>query len=130
MGRPRQFNEETVLNKAIGLFGERGFEALSVDAVLSELGLNRASFYKLYGSKYGLFRSALRSACESYDSAHPHPQARDLVIIALVELAPTNAELRALALRGYEVCFGADERQLADHLLRRARRTTSTNGPS
>jgi AcrR family transcriptional regulator len=35
MGRPREFNEEEVLNGAITLFDTRGFDAVSVDAVVA-----------------------------------------------------------------------------------------------
>ncbi len=60
MPRPRIFNEEEVLQKAMELFWKRGYHATSIQDIVSYLGVNRASLYNTYGSKEGLFKQAFR----------------------------------------------------------------------
>ena len=120
MGRPREFNEDEVVRKAIELFGERGFTALSVDTTLSYLGLNRSSFYKIFGSKHGLLRTALEAVCRSAKAGEVAPEAKSLVVVTLVEVAPINQELRSLILEANSLCFAGDLAALGEHLLDRA----------
>ena len=123
MGRPREFNEEEVLNGAITLFGTQGFDAVSVDTVVTRLGLNRSSFYKIYGSKHGLLRMALEHTCSNAESGRVGEHCKDLVVVALVEAAPISNELRDLTLRAATLCFDS-EAALGEHLVSRARHLT------
>ncbi len=59
MARPRVFDEETVLDRAVNLFWCRGYEATSVQDLVDGLGINRASLYDSFGDKYALYRKAL-----------------------------------------------------------------------
>lgn len=59
MARPRAFDEETVLDRAVNLFWHRGYEATSVQDLVDGLGINRASLYDSFGDKYALYRKAL-----------------------------------------------------------------------
>lgn len=125
MGRPREFDESDVLRRATTLFGQRGFDAVSVDAVLSAVGLNRASFYKLYGSKHGLVQAALRQVCERARVGDIDQDSKDLVVVSLLELAPVNDVMAQLAATAFEVCFDANPTLIGQHLLARANRTTA-----
>ncbi len=58
MPRTKQFDEEEVLNKAMELFWEKGFHATSMQDLVSNLGINRASMYDTYGGKEELFEKA------------------------------------------------------------------------
>lgn len=120
MGRPREFNEDEVVRKAIELFGERGFTALSVDTTLSHLGLNRSSFYKIFGSKHGLLKTALDAVCQGARAGEVTLAAKSLVVVMLVEVAPINQELRPLILEANSLCFTGDAKALGEHLLDRA----------
>lgn len=120
MGRPREFNEGEVVRKAIELFGERGFTALSVDTTLSYLGLNRSSFYKIFGSKHGLLRTALEAVCQGAKAGEVTPEAKNLVVVTLVEVAPINQELQPLILEANSLCFEENPTALGKHLLDRA----------
>ncbi|MFT4755491.1 MAG: TetR/AcrR family transcriptional repressor of nem operon, partial [Vicingaceae bacterium] len=53
------FDKEEVLNKAMKLFWEKGYYATSMENLVSTLGINRASLYTTFGSKYDLFEQAL-----------------------------------------------------------------------
>jgi len=60
MGRPRAFDEDEAVRAAVGLFGGRAYDGVSVDDLVSHLGVHRNSLYKTFGSKRGLYLIALR----------------------------------------------------------------------
>ena len=120
IGRPREFDEDQVIRKAIALFGERGFNAPPVDAILSSLGINRSSFYKLFGSKHGLLHAALEAVCQEANAGEVTEDAKNLVVVTLVEVAPTSHEMRGLILDASVLFFGKDNAALGEHLLNRA----------
>lgn len=59
MPRPKQFDETEVLDKALELFWQKGFNGTSISDLVSGLGINRASLYDTFGGKQQLFMSAL-----------------------------------------------------------------------
>jgi AcrR family transcriptional regulator len=58
-GRPREFEREKVLRKAMHLFWERGYEGTSLSDLTKAMGIASASIYACFGSKESLFREAL-----------------------------------------------------------------------
>jgi TetR/AcrR family transcriptional repressor of nem operon len=64
MARPISYDPDVALSRAVDLFWSRGYQALSVDDIVRETGLNRHSLYARYGNKYGLLRAALDRYCE------------------------------------------------------------------
>ncbi|MEU4052166.1 TetR/AcrR family transcriptional regulator [Streptomyces olivaceus] len=60
MGRPRAFDEDEAVRAAVELFGGRAYDGVSVDDLVSHLGVHRNSLYKTFGSKRGLYLIALR----------------------------------------------------------------------
>lgn len=59
MPRKKNFKVEDVLQKALGLFWEKGFHATSMDDLVHTLGINRASMYDTFGSKEALFNKTI-----------------------------------------------------------------------
>ena len=59
MPRPKKFDETEVLDKAVVLFWQKGFNGTSMQDLVSGLGINRASLYDTFGGKHQLFMSAL-----------------------------------------------------------------------
>jgi TetR/AcrR family transcriptional regulator, transcriptional repressor for nem operon len=59
MARPREFNEEVVLDAAVHCFLERGYGATSVRGLAAEMGITGPSLYNAFGDKRSLFRKAL-----------------------------------------------------------------------
>lgn len=58
-GRPRQFDEEQVLDTLLELFWDEGFEAASMADIAEATGLNKSSLYNTFGSKDELFYRVL-----------------------------------------------------------------------
>lgn len=59
MARPKSFDEEAVLEQAVQLFRERGYEGTSLADLEAHLGLGRQSLYNTFGDKHALFLKAL-----------------------------------------------------------------------
>jgi TetR/AcrR family transcriptional regulator, transcriptional repressor for nem operon len=59
MARPREFDEEVVLDAAVQCFWRRGYEATSVKDLIGKTGITAASLYNAFGDKRALFRTAL-----------------------------------------------------------------------
>lgn len=64
-GRPSLSNEE-LLDKALDLFLEQGFERTSIDAITAAAGMAKRTVYQRYGDKEALFRAALERAIEEW----------------------------------------------------------------
>lgn len=59
MARPKAFNENTVLTEAMLCFWRQGYMATSMKDLQAATGLTPGSIYNSFGSKDGLFLSAL-----------------------------------------------------------------------
>jgi AcrR family transcriptional regulator len=60
MARPREFDEDEVLDRALTLFWERGYDSASLAELEEATGLSRPSIYAAFGDKEGLFLRALQ----------------------------------------------------------------------
>ncbi|MDV3222245.1 TetR/AcrR family transcriptional regulator [Intrasporangium sp.] len=60
MARTKEFDPDRVLQRAMELFWERGYEATSMADLVTHLGIGRASLYSTFGSKHDLYLAALR----------------------------------------------------------------------
>ncbi len=60
VGRPREFDPDTVLETAMELFWEQGFDGVSISDITRATGINRRSLYAAFGSKEELFGRAVR----------------------------------------------------------------------
>jgi TetR/AcrR family transcriptional repressor of nem operon len=59
VARTKEFDPDTVLQKALELFWERGYEATSMADLVERLGIARASIYTTFGGKHDLYLKAL-----------------------------------------------------------------------
>ena len=55
MARPRQFDPDAVLERAMQVFWAKGYEATSLDDLCDATKLNRSSLYASFGDKRALF---------------------------------------------------------------------------
>ncbi|MBC2018874.1 TetR/AcrR family transcriptional regulator [Listeria seeligeri] len=59
MGRVKQFDEQIVLNKAMHIFWEKGYEKTSMQDLVDHMGIHRRSIYDTFGDKHELFLKSL-----------------------------------------------------------------------
>ena len=59
VGRPRQFDEDEVLEAAMEAFWANGYEATSLSQLMEATGLHKGSLYQAFGDKHSLFLAAL-----------------------------------------------------------------------
>jgi TetR/AcrR family transcriptional regulator, copper-responsive repressor len=63
-GRPRGFDPDDALDRAMAAFWDAGFAGTSLDALGIATGLNRPSLYLAFGDKRALYRAAIRRYAE------------------------------------------------------------------
>ena len=64
MPRPKEFNPDDALDKAMQVFWHKGYEASSIEDLLTAMNLNRGSLYDTFGDKRQLFLKALDHYCQ------------------------------------------------------------------
>lgn len=59
MGRPREFDIDAAIERAMQVFWAKGYEAASLDDLCNATGLGRSSLYAAFGDKHGLLLRSL-----------------------------------------------------------------------
>jgi len=59
MARPKTFNPDRALDRAMRLFWRSGYESTSLEALMREMGIAKQSLYDTFGDKRGLYLKAL-----------------------------------------------------------------------
>jgi AcrR family transcriptional regulator len=65
-GRPRAFDTDRALDRALDLFWRKGYEGTSISDLTQAMGINPPSLYAAFGGKEALFRQAL----DRYEANH------------------------------------------------------------
>jgi len=100
MGRPREFSDQAVLDAAMEVFWEKGYEAATTQDLCARTGLGRGSLYNAFGSKHRLYEEALRR----YAATRAEAQ---LAMLADPEAGSVRERLR-------EMMLGVIDADLAD----------------
>jgi TetR/AcrR family transcriptional regulator, copper-responsive repressor len=99
-GRPRAFEPETALTRAMDVFWQDGFAATSLDDLSAATGLNRPSLYGAFGDKRALYLRAYRQYRKRVNEEFaPLFQAR----------APLRAKLRRILIAALELYLSGEE---------------------
>lgn len=60
MPRPKEFDRDAALDRAIEVFASHGFAGTSTESLLQAMAISRQSMYDTFGDKHALFVQALR----------------------------------------------------------------------
>ncbi|MFV2171971.1 TetR/AcrR family transcriptional regulator [Actinomadura sp. LOL_016] len=60
MGRPKQFDPDVAVDRAMEVFWRKGYAATTPQDLVDALGIGKGSLYNAFGSKHELFERALR----------------------------------------------------------------------
>jgi TetR/AcrR family transcriptional repressor of nem operon len=66
MARPKEFNPDDAIEKAMQVFWHKGYEATSMEDLLNAMDLNRGSLYDTFGDKRQLFLKVLDRYCTTF----------------------------------------------------------------
>jgi AcrR family transcriptional regulator len=123
-GRPREFDPEEALDKAMMVFWQQGFEGASLSDLTQAMGISRPSLYAAFGNKEELFRRALLRYVETgpaaeHRAALAEPTSRAVVGRLLRYKAESLTDpchpLGCLVVRGSFSC-GEAEQSIKDEL--------------
>ncbi|MFF1450595.1 TetR/AcrR family transcriptional regulator [Streptomyces sp. NPDC058274] len=84
-GRPRSFDRETALEKAVLAFWEHGYEATSVSDLTRVMGIGAPSLYAAFGDKRSLFEEVVRAYGTTYGAFGDRALAEEPTARAAVE---------------------------------------------
>jgi AcrR family transcriptional regulator len=83
LGRPRAFDPDVALDRAMHVFWSKGYEGASLSNLTRAMRINRPSLYAAFGNKQQLFRKALDRYVEGplafFGKALAAPKVRDVI---------------------------------------------------
>ena len=122
-GRPREFDADAALERAVEVFWRHGYEGTSMSDLTAAMGINRPSLYAAYGGKAELFAKALGRYAErdmayaraALEQPTAHEVVRALLWAQLEALTRPDRPAGCLSIQG-GVASGADNAHVAQLL--------------
>jgi AcrR family transcriptional regulator len=128
IGRPRAFDTDIALDRALQVFWRKGYEGTSLSDLTKAMGINRPSLYAAFGNKANLFRQALDRYAEG-PAAYTHKALNEPTARAVAErllggvvdlLADPCTPQGCLAVQGALACGEAADAIRRELIARRA----------
>ena len=128
MGRPREFDPDQALDRALRVFWRSGYEGASMADLTEAMGITKPSLYAAFGNKEELFRKALDRYVDGpggyVQVALAKPTAREVVEHLLYQAADAVTDPEnppgCLAVQGALCCGEAAEIIKQELMSRRA----------
>lgn len=125
-GRPRSFNPDEALDRALELFWEQGYEGTSLTELTTAMGINKPSLYAAFGNKEQLFAKALDRyfagpgafAADALDEPTVRGVVEHLVYGGIQLTTGADTPHGCLTVKGVHAC-GPDARPVRDDAIRR-----------
>jgi len=126
-GRPREFDRDAALEKAMMLFWRHGFEGASVAQLTEALGIAPASLYAAFGSKADLYKEALQlylrrvttQATYTLETDRPiRETVNELLKSAVMSVTDDEAGIRGCMISLSMLFHSQDNAALAEHVER------------
>ncbi|BDM69608.1 TetR family transcriptional regulator [Streptomyces nigrescens] len=121
-GRPRAFDVDAALDRALDVFWRHGYEGASLADLTGAMGINKPSMYAAFGNKEDLFATVLgrylRGPAAFAEAALTAPTFAELaqrLVLCSVELtAGDGASRGCLTVKGVHACGPGAERARQD----------------
>ncbi|WP_367047593.1 TetR/AcrR family transcriptional regulator [Streptomyces sp. Je 1-332] len=126
MGRPKQFDPDAAVERAMDVFWRKGYAATTPQDLVDALGIGKGSLYNTFGSKHALFERALRryrdsqaaALVEMLEGSGPVKERVREALLLLVEMDLADPDRRGcMAVNTAAELAGTDE--VAADLVRR-----------
>ena len=128
-GRPREFDADLALDRALDLFWRNGYEGASINEIAEAMGVSKPSLYAAFGDKESLYLRALARYGERQRSVHARvleaePDARravELLMLSAVEaVADPGKPGGCMVVTGTTSCESPGVPESVKHALREA----------
>jgi AcrR family transcriptional regulator len=127
-GRPRSFDTDHALDRALNVFWRKGYDGASLPDLTEAMGINKPSLYAAFGNKSDLFLKAIdryvEGAAHRLQQALDRPTARQVAEAMLLGNIPTTTDPRGpkgcFMVQGALACSDAAESVKKEMAKRRA----------
>ena len=117
MGRPRTYDADDLVNRAMKIFWQRGYAGTSTSDLVEQLGVNKFSLYAEFGSKQALYEATLARYDHDIVTSHFGPLERASAglseILAVLDFFAQSGR-RPGSDKGCFMCNSATERGAED----------------
>ena len=126
MSRPKEFIPDEAIEKAMQVFWHKGYEATSMEDLLTAMDLNRGSLYDTFGDKRQLFLKVIDRYCHGFvgekfallDQPGPALPTLRLFIRGMIEGGLADPQRRGCLIANTVMELSPHEKEVASTLRR------------